>query len=553
MYRKVINILFFLISFSLIFNNIPKVLQMNFVGGGILGNKLVFYPLVIGFAYTIYCQYKYKNILVNFDKFIKLIAVYFGVTFISLIIGLYNYPYYDLIINAPIIQIEKLPKIMAVLNDLGICVDQKILIAVWMVARVVKGLVLDIVYTFGGAYMIYCWYHENWKDGFKILIKSVLLSSIIIFAYSFIEIFYLAGNESAKNILSFITPFIHVVNTNHGWWPPLLWKNQVRSVFVEPSFFSIWATFALPFIWYKVFTEKQFTIKYIIVMALVLFNTLIFLTNARTGVALFCGEFVCLLIYLLFNKEKIIFKKFIVITLCAVGSFIISNYFINNFINNKNLVPTNNSITVESIEYKNKDDKKIVKSNVIIENHENEITTQKYIEKNLTSIFSLTARSNGARYSTIYANIMIGLDNPILGVGKNLQPAYMPSYFPKFAEKNSEVQNWIKYQKEQGILKAPIPSFCAYSIIFAENGIVGLFCYLIPPIFILWKILSVLYKNRFYFEYLFLFISLVGILASGFSNTLNITYCYWVLLGLGYAMCFGKESTNNLTNNKNNE
>ena len=35
-------------------------------------------------------------------------------------------------------------------------------------------------------------------------------------------------------------------------------------------------------------------------------------------------------------------------------------------------------------------------------------------------------------------------------------------------------------------------------------------------------------------------ISLLGIMASGIGDTLNITYCYWVLLGLGYAMCFGK-------------
>ena len=25
-----------------------------------------------------------------------------------------------------------------------------------------------------------------------------------------------------------------------------------------------------------------------------------------------------------------------------------------------------------------------------------------------------------------------------------------------------------------------------------------------------------------------------------FGYSINITYCYWVLLGLGYAMCFGK-------------
>ena len=29
-------------------------------------------------------------------------------------------------------------------------------------------------------------------------------------------------------------------------------------------------------------------------------------------------------------------------------------------------------------------------------------------------------------------------------------------------------------------------------------------------------------------------------MASGLDDSINITYCYWVLLGLGYAMCFTK-------------
>ena len=60
MSSKIKNQLFFLICFTLIFNNIPKVLQMNFIGS-VLGDKLVFYPLIIGFVYTIYCEYKYKK------------------------------------------------------------------------------------------------------------------------------------------------------------------------------------------------------------------------------------------------------------------------------------------------------------------------------------------------------------------------------------------------------------------------------------------------------------------------------------------------------------
>lgn len=80
---------------------IPKIIQVGVIGD-ILHSKLVFYPIFIGLIYTLYCQYKYKNVLVNYNKFLKFIIIYFSVMLISLIIGLYNYPYYDLVLNRPV-------------------------------------------------------------------------------------------------------------------------------------------------------------------------------------------------------------------------------------------------------------------------------------------------------------------------------------------------------------------------------------------------------------------------------------------------------------------
>ena len=162
MNKKVINLLFFIIVLFFIFNNIPKALQINFIGG-ILQTKLVFYPIFVSLIYTLYCQYKYKNVLINLDKFLKFIVIYFCVMLISLVIGLYSYPYYDLVLNGPVTQVEKLPKVINILNNFGFYIDEKILIAFWMVARTIKGAFLEVLYTFGGAYMIYCWYYNNWK------------------------------------------------------------------------------------------------------------------------------------------------------------------------------------------------------------------------------------------------------------------------------------------------------------------------------------------------------------------------------------------------------
>lgn len=166
MINKNINFLFLLIIFTLIFNDIPKVIQVSFVGS-VLQTKLVFYPIFIGLIYTLYYQYKYKNVLVNLDKFLKFIVIYFSVMLISLVIGLYSYPYYDLVLNGPVTQIEKLPQIINLLNNFGIYIDEKIITAFWMILRTIKNALFEMLYTFGGAYMAYCWYHNAWQPLLK--------------------------------------------------------------------------------------------------------------------------------------------------------------------------------------------------------------------------------------------------------------------------------------------------------------------------------------------------------------------------------------------------
>ena len=559
MYRKVINILFFLISFSLIFNNIPKVLQMNFVGGGILGNKLVFYPLFIGLVYTIYCQYKYKNVLVKFDKFVKFIFAYLAITLISLIIGLYNYPYYDLVMNGPVTQIEKLPKVMAILDNFGINIDQKVLIAFWMVARVVKGLLFEIIYTFCGAYMIYCWYHDDWKIAFKILLKAILLSLIIVFAYSFIEIFYLAGNITAKDILIKITPYFHEINnpaSSRGDWPPVLWYSpQLRSIFAEPSYFAIFAGFSVPFIWYCINVKTQ-KILYSVLLCFMAF--FIFLTQARTATALLFGEIILLLLLSIYFRNKLIVRTLICVLLSTGIAFISANYFINNFMKDVPKYYKQSNITLTNTQSKSnygkelksnvKDKKinKIQKSQNLINQKQNSKNlklnnkTGNYLDKNFYSIFSANKRSNSARFAYIKSAFRVGLDYPILGVGKGLTAAYMTDYFTDDEKKVGEVKRRIQRQKDVGILTAGMPILCEYVQRFAESGLAGVIIYFMPLIYLIYSIFRKI--KTLQPEYLFYGVSFIGILASGFSLGFTGTYYYWVLLGLGYAMCFGKDA-----------
>lgn len=506
-----INLLFFLISLFLLFNNIHKNIQTNFIAG-ILCDKLVFYPIFIGLIYTMYYQYKYKNILIKFSKFLKFIVTYLIVISISLAIGLYTYPYYDLILNIPITQIENLSKFINIMNSFEFYIDEKRLIVFWVIARTIKNALLEVLYTFGVAYMIYCWYHNNWRAAFKILMRAVLVSLIVVSGYSFIELFYLAGNEIAKNILTTITPYFYIIKSNGSWWPPLLLPGQLRSIFAEPSYYGIYFAFAMPFLWYVFMTVKQKHYKTILILAIVFFTFCLFLTQARMTLVLFCSEMFLLFIFTVYLRNKFIVKQISKILLVSITAFVLSVLFINNLL-------ANNKYNISGIE--------------------------SYLESNLYSLASTSQRSNNSRYSINIADFKIGLEHPIIGVGSGLRNAYIPDYLPEMAKDNGEVQMWIQNQKEKGILRSGFPKLGEYTSRFAETGIIGLVLFLIPPFILLRKLyFKITYKNMAVDDklpYVFFTISLIGIMASGLGDTINITYCYWILLGLGYAMCFGKE------------
>ena len=169
-----------------------------------------------------------------------------------------------------------------------------------------------------------------------------------------------------------------------------------------------------------------------------------------------------------------------------------------------------------------------------------------YLEDNLGSLASSDKRSNKSRYSILKADLSIGMNHPVWGVGRSLRNAYIPDYLPEEAFSGSEIQMWIRNQKEKGIMRAGFPALGEYSSRFAETGILGLIIFLMPAIILVYRLLAVIFykalepQNRL--PYVFFLISILGVLASGLGDSINITCAYWLLLGVGYAMCFGKKT-----------
>lgn len=101
----------------------------------------------------------------------------------------------------PLSQIDKLPKVLVFFADHGVYLDEKQALGLWMIARTIKAAFLEALWCFGGAYMVYCWYHDDWRKAIKIVTKGVLAGLVVIFAYSSIELYYLSGFKAAENIL----------------------------------------------------------------------------------------------------------------------------------------------------------------------------------------------------------------------------------------------------------------------------------------------------------------------------------------------------------------
>lgn len=321
---KIRNTIFFLLVFFLAFNNIPKPIQLNFLGGPVQ-SKLVVYPILVAFIYAGYCQYKNKDIFVDIKPFLKYVAAFICIMLLSTIVGLYNYPYYDLVLNGPVDQIEKLPKVLVFCHAHGINVDSKQLMQVWIIARQLKSVLMEAFWCFGGAYMVYLLCKDNRKKTMDIIGKALLCSVAIIIVYSLIEVAFLAHCNVAAKILSTINSYIHEIKNDGKWWPPLLWNGQLRSIFAEPSYYGIYMAFVLPWLWYEIYNKKSKI--YIAVTFMLTF--FLFLTKARTAFMLHMGELVIFsLCLVLFFRNKIAFKQWSKVIAISCVAFIASNIFI---------------------------------------------------------------------------------------------------------------------------------------------------------------------------------------------------------------------------------
>ena len=467
----------------------------------IVGNSIPLIFLLLGYlGYLIEIAIGAKS-LTNYEKYGNIfLGIILGWNILSGIIDINYYQYFQFL---DINQDDKLRVLYTNLN-LEFTVNDLILTKIWISFLSIRGAIFNCLFGYGIVLWIVHMYKENFDEAFKNINQAIHVLCIIIGIYSLFELGYLLGSYFCKDVLTYINPLFMKVAYLNDWWPPLLWTNlQVRSLFLEPSFFGMFLAMALPFLSCDFFEGTIAKRKRIFAVILYIFMVmLLVMSKARTALVLFFCEMVILFSWqLILNKKD--WNKFCQLIGCTFFAICLGLFCIFHF---------------QSI------DNKVVQLN--------NTSVQSYVSQNVTSVVG-NQRSNSARRANVIAMINAGLQNPIFGVGQELVHEYIADKLTLEDLNNPEVRKWTVDLKWKGPLKAGYPILNQLAWSFATQGIIGLILFVFPILYILWKCFFYR-KNLRNFKEAFSLIAFVGLVIAFFSNAAQLEY--FILCGLLFCL-----------------
>lgn len=433
-FEKAQYLLIFLTILFLPFGAIPKGIQIQAFGA--IFSRYTLYIGLLLFVLEILFFHTYRN-RKYFIFFFLLIAVAMS----SLIVGVYHYPYEQLS-NYPV---TKLIKFLSIMNRFSFDINYNDALPWWLFIREVKNMALDLAIYFLFPYQIFCLFKNSKGYGFQFIKKAFIFLAVFMGLYSLIEIPYLSfESEWAKHLLAITTPWFTDVSGGYNWWPPLIWKGQLRSLCPEPPHFGIISAICEVFFAYEFIVNKECDHRGALGIFIFYFTIMVFLSKARTALGLFLGEQCLIFIYLLCLKyRKLYIKSFIKLISIFTMSFVFS------------ILPS------------------------YISGEKGDLVGE-YVTNNITSVKEDNVRSNRTRFVMAKACWKVGLDHPLLGVGKDLKDPYLYPYVRSYGEDDPEIKLWLNDYDLHGPLKSPFPTTNQLLLVFAEYGLLGVLLFLSP-------------------------------------------------------------------------
>ena len=527
--NKYIDSLIGLSFIFVIFPVIPMSLRIGFLGGE-FSAKASFYTLFICLVYSVWLK---RHSLLQYHLYWKelLYITLLGFSIaVSLVHGLINFPYYDLVPGTNYMNHKLEAIIQLIFNE---SVSEYTLSVIHFCFRVLKNSLTQLIFTFGFSYLIFYWYKNRSKTILKIVSKGSLISASLVVIFGVIELFYFGKQQWALSLLTYIRPIVHAIEINNTWWPPLFWPElQFRSLFPEPSFLGIYTVITIPFIWSIIFTSKNKKLVGLSFIILLLLEMITLLANSRTATVFLIIDYILLVFALCiqFRNKKFIINT-VLVTLIGLLAFV------------GNIVYTSNVFYVQDASTKSINTTSTTSKNISTQQVANEITS--YGENNITSLSKKGGRSNNQRYGVMKADLNIFKENPLLGIGQGLRTPYVLNHLDEDTLNGTEVKMWIENIKNKGLINISIPMLGEYTSRLSETGIMSFVLFMAPILLLLFRLLKYIIQNSKDTFVIFFTIAYIECLLTGIGTTLNELYYFWILLGFGYALVYVKNSCNN--------
>ena len=306
---NLIEVLFGLMILTLPITLLPKRYQFPVLGGK-LPHILLFIGLLSFVAYSL----KKHSLSIHGKR-------YFGGFFIwslfCLILGVWNFPFYDTVIDDFLRNSKMVVLISEILPSFqynsSLLHGKMFLSYFWYMLR-------DFFFPFCGLFFIIAGVFQAGKADQlnKYLYRAVYGLSILLALYSIPEVIWLwSGDETCAWILSSINVHLYDPGRYNGWWPPLLWSGQLRSFCLEPSYFGIISVFLVPLL--AIDTHRQFRPWKVLLLFIMVF--MIFMTKARTAIVIYLGEGIVFFLLTLFFRYSGWKKVLAIWLIVSVGAF----------------------------------------------------------------------------------------------------------------------------------------------------------------------------------------------------------------------------------------
>mgnify|MGYP002290471770 FL=1 len=273
----------------------------------------------------------------------------------------------------------------------------------------------------------------------------------------------------------------------------------------------------LLFLWYRAFglREKK------IILLLLMFTYMIFLTKARTAQATYFGELILLAVFSAWGRYQDwigSLLKIFAVTAITLGVYLSAPL---------------------AISYMGRDDTADMSM---------EAEFKKYVSEDVLSVASVSKRSNLARIGNTVAVFHIGMEHPVFGIGTGFGSPYIADHIPVFAQDDQEICHWLAMLRDEGFLDSSIPTFNMFGTMLMQYGICGLLLFLMPLFFISKMILCQIPKMLGQYGFVCVLVSLGGSIACLLSN--YFFYTYPLALGTTLLLCFQRDTKEKLARDR---